>query len=146
MFGFVAGGSYVFFDLLYLQQANIPFYIFVRRNLMWLSIYSYSLVLRHTTEEVLATCIEALEPARVALTSQLRNRVMNDLMDGLKTHSWFKGFDINDKPPVRFPIEQWIELAKEVQATVFIAGFVLQQFIFCLLNFLHAFSSNFKNN
>lgn len=118
----------------------------MRKNLMWLPIYSYSVVLRHTTEEVLAACIEAIEPARVALTSQLRNRVMNDLMDGLKTHSWFKGFDINDEPPVRFPIEQWIELAKEVQATVFIAGFVLQQCIFCLLNFLQAFSSNFKNN
>ncbi|XP_015897668.4 uncharacterized protein LOC107431289 isoform X1 [Ziziphus jujuba] len=81
----------------------------------------YSLVLRHTTEEVLDACIEAIEPARAALTSQLRNRVMNDVMDGLKTQSWFEGFDITDALPVRFSLEQWIELAKEVQATVFIA-------------------------
>lgn len=84
--------------------------------------YSYSLVLRHTTEEVLDACIEALEPARAALTSQLRKQVMDDLADGLKQHSWFKGFDISNEPPVSYSLEQWIKLAKEVQATVFIAG------------------------
>ncbi|EXB63179.1 Retrovirus-related Pol polyprotein from transposon TNT 1-94 [Morus notabilis] len=81
----------------------------------------YSLVLRHTTEEVLAACIEAVEPARVAFTSHLRNKVMNDLIEGLKANSWFKGFDIDDVPPVRFSLEQWIKQAKELQATVFIA-------------------------
>ncbi|XP_062166835.1 uncharacterized protein LOC133873127 isoform X1 [Alnus glutinosa] len=81
----------------------------------------YSLVLRHTTEEVIAACIEAIEPARAALTSQLRNIVMNDLMEGLTKHSWFTGFDIADEPPMRFSLEQWIKQAKEVHATVFIA-------------------------
>uniref|UniRef100_A0A2N9IXE1 ATP-grasp domain-containing protein n=1 Tax=Fagus sylvatica TaxID=28930 RepID=A0A2N9IXE1_FAGSY len=81
----------------------------------------YSLVLRHTTEEVIAACMEAIEPARAALTSQLRNRVIDDLMEGLTKHSWFTGFDIADEPPRRFSLEQWIKLAKEVQATVFIA-------------------------
>ncbi|GMN40489.1 hypothetical protein TIFTF001_009710 [Ficus carica] len=81
----------------------------------------YSLVLRHTTEEVLAACIEAVEPARVAFTSHLRNKVMNDLLEGLKAHSWFKGFDISDVSPVRFSLDQWIKQAKELQATVFIA-------------------------
>ncbi|KAK9290008.1 hypothetical protein L1049_008171 [Liquidambar formosana] len=81
----------------------------------------YSLVLRHTTEEVLDACIEAIEPARAALTSHLRNQVMDDLMEGLKKHTWFRGFDIGDEPPMRFSVEQWIKLAKEVQATVFIA-------------------------
>ncbi|KAL6132986.1 hypothetical protein ACLB2K_065223 [Fragaria x ananassa] len=81
----------------------------------------YSLVLRHTTEEVLAACVEAIEPDRAALTSQLRNRVINDLMEGFKKHSWFTGFDINDELPVKFSIEEWIKLAKEVKATVFIA-------------------------
>ncbi|KAE8099081.1 hypothetical protein FH972_017090 [Carpinus fangiana] len=81
----------------------------------------YSLVLRHTTEEVIAACIEAIEPTRAALTSQLRNIVMNDLMEGLAKHSWFTGFDIADEPPMRFSLEQWIKQAKEVQATVFIA-------------------------
>lgn len=96
----------------------------VAYNFMCLFVCSYSLVLRHTTEEVLDACIEAIEPSRVALTSQLRNRVINDLMDGLMAHSWFEGFDITDEPPVRFSLEQWIKLAKEVQATVFIAGSV----------------------
>ncbi|KAF5476357.1 hypothetical protein F2P56_008083 [Juglans regia] len=81
----------------------------------------YSLVLRHTTEEVIAACIEAIEPARAALTSQLRNTVINDLMEGLTKHGWFTGFDIADDPPVRFSLREWIKQAKKVQATVFIA-------------------------
>lgn len=87
---------------------------------------SYSLVLRHTTEEVLDACIEAIEPDRVALTSHLRNRVVQNLMEGLKKHSWFTGFDITDEPPVKLTVEQWIKLAKEAQATVFLAGFLCQ--------------------
>ena len=88
-------------------------------------ICSYSLVLRHTTEEVLDACIEAIEPVQAALTSHLRNQVMNDLMESLKKHSWFTGFDIADELPVRYSLEKWVKLAKEVQATVFIAGFFL---------------------
>lgn len=81
----------------------------------------YSLVLRHTTEEVLAACIEAIEPDRAAFTSHLRNQVVNDLVEGLKKHSWFTGFDIADELPMRHSIKEWIKLAKENQATVFIA-------------------------
>ncbi|KAL3536586.1 hypothetical protein ACH5RR_005047 [Cinchona calisaya] len=81
----------------------------------------YSLVLRHTTEEVLDACIEAIEPARAALTSHLRKQVMDDLTEGLSKHNWFRGFDISGDLPKRLSLEQWIELAKEVQATVFIA-------------------------
>ncbi|PWA35078.1 D-alanine--D-alanine ligase family [Artemisia annua] len=81
----------------------------------------YSLVLRHTTEEVLDACTEALEPARAALTSQLRKQVMDELSKGLNNHNWFTGFDISDEPPMKFTLENWIKLAKEVQATVFIA-------------------------
>ncbi|XP_045793953.1 uncharacterized protein LOC123888811 isoform X2 [Trifolium pratense] len=81
----------------------------------------YSLVLRHTTEEVLDACIEAIEPNRAALTSHLRNKVMNDLMEGLKDQNWFTGFDIADELPKKFSLRQWIKLAKEVKATVFIA-------------------------
>lgn len=81
----------------------------------------YSLVLRHTTEEVLAACIEADEPDRAVLTSSLRNRVMDELREGLKKHDWFTGFDIDDEIPLILSVDQWIKLAKEVQATVFIA-------------------------
>ncbi|KAG5550707.1 hypothetical protein RHGRI_015610 [Rhododendron griersonianum] len=82
----------------------------------------YSLVLRHTTEEVLDACIEATEPTRAALTSQLRNQVMDELMEGFKQHNWFTGFDLSDERPVKLTLKQWVKLAKEVQATVFIAG------------------------
>ncbi|KAG7998408.1 hypothetical protein I3843_01G257200 [Carya illinoinensis] len=73
-------------------------------------------------EEAIATCIEAIEPARAALTSQLRNTVINDLIEGLTKHDWFTKLDIADEPPpVRFSLREWINQAKEVQATVFIA-------------------------
>lgn len=81
----------------------------------------YSVVLRHTTEEVLDACVEAMEPTRAAFTSCLRKQVMDDIIDGLKQHSWFQGFDISDEPPVIFTLEKWIQMAKEVNATVFIA-------------------------
>ncbi|XLU54179.1 hypothetical protein S245_048827 [Arachis hypogaea] len=92
-------------------------------NVMNRTVWSlpYSLVLRHTTEEVLAACIEAIEPDRAAMTSNLREKVMNDLMEGFKDHSWFTGFDIADELPIRFSLKQWIKLAKKAEATVFIA-------------------------
>ncbi|KAH7667514.1 D-alanine--D-alanine ligase protein [Dioscorea alata] len=81
----------------------------------------YSLVLRHTTEEVFDACVEAIVPARAALTSCLRDAVMTELSEALNQHSWFTGFDIIDEPPVKYSLEQWIKRAKEAQATVFIA-------------------------
>lgn len=47
---------------------------------------------------------------------------MTDLMEGLRNHEWFHGFDISDELPERFSLEDWVKLAKETQATVFIAG------------------------
>nr|WDA42971.1 D-alanine--D-alanine ligase [Fagopyrum tataricum] len=81
----------------------------------------YSLVLRHTTEEVLAACVEAIKPDSAELTSRLRRKVMDDLMEGLGSQSWFTGFDTSDQLPVRYSLVEWIKLAKEVNATVFIA-------------------------
>ncbi|CAI0475694.1 unnamed protein product [Linum tenue] len=80
----------------------------------------YSLVLRHTVEEVLDACTEATDPSRASLTSQLRKQVMGDLMEGLEKHRWFNGFDITDEKPVKFSLQDWIKHAKEVQATVFL--------------------------
>lgn len=85
-------------------------------------VHSYSVVLRHTTEEVLDACIEAIEPVRAALTSHLRSQVMESIMKGLKKHDWFRGFDISDELPKRYTLDQWIKQAKKVEATVFIAG------------------------
>ncbi|KAI3961907.1 hypothetical protein MKW98_022112 [Papaver atlanticum] len=81
----------------------------------------YSLVLRHTAEEVLDACVEAVEPARAAFTAHVRNQVIMDIMEGLNKQTWFKGFDISDVRPTKYSLEQWIKLAKEVEATVFIA-------------------------
>ncbi|CAI9298770.1 unnamed protein product [Lactuca saligna] len=81
----------------------------------------YSLVLRHTTEEVVDACTEALDPTRAELTSKLRKKVMDEIEDGLKKHNWFKGFDISDQQPIKFTLNKWIKVAKQVQATVFIA-------------------------
>lgn len=48
---------------------------------------------------------------------------MDELMEGLKKHDWFRGFDISDDLPKRYSLDQWVKQAKEVGATVFIAGF-----------------------
>lgn len=94
-------------------------------------VHRYSIVLRHTTEEVLDACIEAIEPVRAALTSHLRSQVMSEITEGLKKHKWFTGFDISDDLPKRYYLEQWIKQAKEEGATVFIAGIQsLLQFFF----------------
>ncbi|XP_019092536.1 PREDICTED: uncharacterized protein LOC104745036 isoform X2 [Camelina sativa] len=81
----------------------------------------YSVVLRHTAEEVLAACLEAIEPDRALFTSLLQKQVMEDLMAGLGNQSWFAGFDITDDLPRKFSLKEWIKLAKKAQATVFIA-------------------------
>jgi len=75
--------------------------------------------------------MEAIEPERAAITSNLRKKVMNELMQGLKDHNWFTEFDIADELPMKFSLRQWIKLAKEVQATVFIAGIEQKVFSIC---------------
>lgn len=81
----------------------------------------YSLVLRHTIEEVNAACIEAIDPERMELTSRLRDQVMNELGQSLSKYDWFAGFDIADKQPIKYSLQQWINHVKEAQAVVFIA-------------------------
>ncbi|XP_006658994.1 uncharacterized protein LOC102717361 [Oryza brachyantha] len=84
-------------------------------------ILPYSLVLRHTTEEVHAACIEAIEPERMEVTSRLRDQVMNELGQALSKHDWFVGFDIANKQPIKYSLQQWINHVKEAKAVVFIA-------------------------
>uniref|UniRef100_A0A0E0EWX1 ATP-grasp domain-containing protein n=1 Tax=Oryza meridionalis TaxID=40149 RepID=A0A0E0EWX1_9ORYZ len=76
----------------------------------------YSLVLRHTIEEVNAACIEAIDPERMELTSRLRDQVMNELGQSLSKYDWFAGFDIADKQPIKYSLQQWINHVKEAQA------------------------------
>lgn len=81
----------------------------------------YSIVLRHTTEEVYDACMEAIEPSRAQETSRLQEAIMYELNEAFSKHSWFSGFDIFDGPPMNFSLEQWVKHAKEYQAIVFIA-------------------------
>uniref|UniRef100_A0A0D9X375 ATP-grasp domain-containing protein n=1 Tax=Leersia perrieri TaxID=77586 RepID=A0A0D9X375_9ORYZ len=81
----------------------------------------YSLVLRHTTEEVHEACIEALDPERLEITSRLRDQVMDELRQAFSKHDWFSGFDIADKQPIKYSLQQWIDHVKEAKAVVFIA-------------------------
>ncbi|KAE8792118.1 hypothetical protein D1007_33271 [Hordeum vulgare] len=81
----------------------------------------YSLVLRHTTEEVHAACFEAIEPERVEITSRLRDQVMKELERALSKQDWFAGFDITDEQPIKYSLQQWIDYVKEAKAVVFIA-------------------------
>ncbi|GLJ38718.1 hypothetical protein SUGI_0789120 [Cryptomeria japonica] len=81
----------------------------------------YSLVLRHTVEEVVEACIEATEVKRAELTSFLRDRVILDLKKHMSSNSWFSGCDISSDPPEKLTLEEWIARAKEVEAIVFIA-------------------------
>uniref|UniRef100_A0A1D1Y463 D-alanine--D-alanine ligase A n=1 Tax=Anthurium amnicola TaxID=1678845 RepID=A0A1D1Y463_9ARAE len=81
----------------------------------------YSIVLRHTTEEVFAACLEAVEPVRVAMESHLRSQVMSELKEGLNNHDWFAGFDISGDLPVKFSLDEWIRHVKDADAAVFIA-------------------------
>ncbi|KAG0541638.1 hypothetical protein BDA96_02G034200 [Sorghum bicolor] len=81
----------------------------------------YSLVLRHTTEEVHAACVEATEPERVKMTKRLRDQVMNELGPALSKHDWFAGFDIAYEQPIKYSLQQWIDHVKETEAVVFIA-------------------------
>lgn len=81
----------------------------------------YSLVLRHTTEEVHAACLEAIEPERVEITSRLRDQVMKELEQALSKQDWFAGFDIADEQPTKYSLQQWIDHVKEAKAVVFVA-------------------------
>ncbi|KAL6657242.1 hypothetical protein ACP70R_005022 [Stipagrostis hirtigluma subsp. patula] len=81
----------------------------------------YSLVLRHTTEEVHAACVEATEPERVAITSRFRDQAMSELGQALSKYEWFAGFDIADEQPIRYSLQQWINHVKEARGVVFIA-------------------------
>ncbi|PKA66875.1 hypothetical protein AXF42_Ash003532 [Apostasia shenzhenica] len=81
----------------------------------------YSLVLRHTTEEVFAACAEAIEPDRATSVCNMSRSVMNELLEALSKHDWFMGFDIIVEPPAKLSLDQWIIDAKEARAIVFIA-------------------------
>lgn len=44
--------------------------------------------------------------------------MLDEIENGLKKHNWFKGFDISDEQPMKFTLNKWIQLAKQVQAII----------------------------
>ena len=96
----------------------------VESKMVWL--LPYSLVLRHTVEEVVGACRQAIEPGRAEMTSMLRYRVILDLQEHISSNNWFSGFDISFEAPEILTLEKWIIRAKEVGATVFIAGIIFK--------------------
>nr|CAB3455374.1 unnamed protein product [Digitaria exilis] len=118
-FGITKYGVVLFTDINLISGMEQTSFLFQQASAV-ITIW-YSLVLRHTTEEVHAACVEAAEPERVEITSRLREQVMNELGPALNKHDWFSGFDISYEQPVKYSLEQWINHVKEAGAVVFIA-------------------------
>ncbi len=85
--------------------------------------YSYALVLRHTVEEVVGGCVQALQPTTAASTSKLRAEVVTELLQQ-KVNA--RERDYGDmQMPRKLLLQEWIMEAKEKNAVVFIAGHTL---------------------
>ena len=65
----------------------------------------YSLVLRHTVEEVVEACTETSDVKGVELTSILRDRVILDLQTHISSNSWFSGCDISCDCPEKITLD-----------------------------------------
>lgn len=86
---------------------------------------SYSLVLRHTVEEVVEGCMELLEPNTAASGSILREQVQSELMEHSSALSTGEGINMEDEKPRELTLKEWIQEAKDNDAVVFIAGEVM---------------------
>ncbi|KAJ7516886.1 hypothetical protein O6H91_21G003100 [Diphasiastrum complanatum] len=70
----------------------------------------YALVLRHTVEEIVEGCLEALQPERSASTGMLRAQVASELKRSIRVEN-----------PKKMTVMEWIKEAKENKAVVYIA-------------------------
>jgi hypothetical protein len=83
----------------------------------------YALVLRHTVEEVVGGCLQALQPTTAASTSKLRAEVVTELLQQ-KVNA--REHDYGDmQMPRKLLLQEWIMEAKQKNAVVFIAGHIL---------------------
>jgi D-alanine-D-alanine ligase-like ATP-grasp enzyme len=79
--------------------------------------YSYALVLRHTVEEVVGGCLQALQPTTAASTSKLRAEVVTELLQQNARERDYGDMQI----PRKLLLQEWIMEAKQKNAVVFIA-------------------------
>ncbi|CAM6120126.1 unnamed protein product [Calypogeia fissa] len=77
----------------------------------------YSLVLRHTVEEIVEGCEAALQPSTASTLSKLREQALAEL----KRSSLMSQVDLEAETPRQLTLEQWINEARECSAVVFIA-------------------------
>lgn len=73
-------------------------------------------------EEVVQSCLEALEPEVVTATGQLRNVIVSELQEKLLPHTAFTGSIVNFEVPRKMTLLEWTKEAKEQGAIVVIAG------------------------
>ncbi|KAG6557536.1 hypothetical protein Mapa_000810 [Marchantia paleacea] len=81
----------------------------------------YSLVLRHTVEEVVEGCMEVLEPNTAAIGSILREQVQSELTEHSSAWSTGDGINLEDEKPRELTLKEWIQEAKDNDAVVFMA-------------------------
>ncbi|CAK9194407.1 unnamed protein product [Sphagnum jensenii] len=77
----------------------------------------YALVLRHTVEEVVGGCLQALQPTTAASTSKLRAEVVTELLQQNARERDYGDMQI----PRKLLLQEWIMEAKQKNAVVFIA-------------------------
>ncbi len=83
--------------------------------------YSYALVLRHTVEEVVGGCLQALQPTTAASTSKLRAEVVTELLQQNARERDYGDMQM----PRKLLLQEWIMEAKQKNTVVFIAGHLL---------------------
>ncbi|XP_002983726.2 uncharacterized protein LOC9643966 [Selaginella moellendorffii] len=77
----------------------------------------YACVLRHTVEEVVDGCLEALDPRFSAVSGSLKAQVMSELSSsGSKVD-----YNVGSGVPTKLSMSEWIQHAKDDDAIVFIA-------------------------
>ncbi|KAL3684077.1 hypothetical protein R1sor_002099 [Riccia sorocarpa] len=81
----------------------------------------YSFVLRHTVEEVVEACTEAVEENATANSSILTEQVQSELREHSSVSSLGDGMMFKEDVPRELTLTEWIQEAKESQAVVFIA-------------------------
>eukprot|EP00249_Psilotum_nudum_P012294 c23702_g1_i1 orf=265-3186(+) len=79
----------------------------------------YSLLLRHTVEEVVEACLEALEPSTSTLTSLIRDQAISQLNSHIGVDDWTRLFDVQLETPRQLTLAEWVKEAKEENAIVF---------------------------
>jgi hypothetical protein len=82
---------------------------------------SYSLVLRHTVEEIVDGCVATLQPSTASALLQFREQVRAELNKS-GSSGLLSQVDLEVEKPMQLSLSSWIKEAKACGAVVFIAG------------------------